>query len=42
MTADYTLPAPDQWAGRKIAPDNYVHDWEAGRRQKSQLAITFG
>ena len=42
MTADYALPPPDQWAGRKIAPDNYAHDWEAGRRQKSQLAITFG
>ena len=23
MTADYALPPPDEWAGRKIAPDNY-------------------
>ena len=28
------LPPPDQWAGRKIAPDDYAHDWEDGRRQK--------
>ena len=42
MTVDYALPPPDQWAGRKITPDDYAHDWEAGRRQKSQLAITFG
>ena len=32
----------DKWAGREITPDNYVHDWEAGRRQESQLAISFG
>ena len=42
MTADYALPPPDKWAGREIAPDDYVHDWEAGRRQESQLAISFG
>ena len=35
MTADHTLPSPDKWAGREIAPDDYVHDWEAGRRQKA-------
>ena len=32
---------PDEWAGREIAPDDYAHDWEAGRRQESQLAISF-
>ena len=42
MTVDHALPPPDEWAGRKIAPDKYVYDWEAGRRQKSQLAISFG
>ena len=42
MTADHTLPPPDEWAGREIAPDNYAHDQEAGRRQESQLAISFG
>ena len=42
MTVDYTLPPPNKWDGREIAADNYVHDWEAGRRQESQLAITFG
>ena len=42
MTADHALPLPDKWAGRQIAPDNYVHDWEAGRRQESKLAISFG
>ena len=26
----------------EIAPDDYEHDWEAGRRQESQLAISFG
>ena len=35
MTADFALPPPDKCAGTVIAPDNYVHDWEAGRRQKS-------
>ena len=35
MTVDYALPPPDEWAGREIAPDNYVHDWEAERRQES-------
>ena len=40
MTADHTLPPLDEWAGREIAPDNYVHDQEAGRRQESQLAIS--
>ena len=29
-------------AGREITLDNYAHDLEAGRRQESQLAITFG
>ena len=33
---------PDKWAGREIAPDDYAHDLEAGRRQESQLAISFG
>ena len=42
MTVDYALPLPDKQAGRDIAPDNYVHDWEAERRKESQLAITFG
>ena len=42
MTTDYALPPPDEWAGREIAPDDYVHDWEAGRRQESWLAIPFG
>ena len=42
MTADYALPPSDEWAGREIAPDNYAHDQEAGRRKKSQLAISFG
>ena len=42
MTADHALPPPDEWDGREIAPDDYVHDQEAGRRQKSQLAISFG
>ena len=35
MTADHTLPPQDEWAGREIEPDNYAHDWEAGRRQKA-------
>ena len=35
MTADHVLPPPDEWAGREITPDDYAHDWEAGRRQKS-------
>ena len=42
MTVDYALPPSDEWAGREIAPGNYVHDWEAGRREESQLAISFG
>ena len=42
MTADYALPLPDKGAGRKITSDDYAHDWEAGRRQESHLAITFG
>ena len=42
MTVDYALPLPDEQAGRGITPDDYAHDWEAGRRQKSQLAISFG
>ena len=25
----------------EITPDDYVHDREAGRRQESQLAISF-
>ena len=41
MTVDYTLPPPDEWAGREITPDNYAHDWEAGRRQESQVTISF-
>ena len=35
MTEDYVLPPPDKQAGREIAPDNYAHDWDAGRRQES-------
>ena len=35
MTVDHALPPPDEWAGREIAPDDYAHDWEAGRRQES-------
>ena len=42
MTADHALPPPDKWAGREITPDDYAHDWEAGRRQESELAISFG
>ena len=35
MTADYALPSPDEWDGREVVPDDYAHDWEAGRRQES-------
>ena len=35
MTTDHTLQLPNQWAGREIAPDDYTHDWEAGRRKKA-------
>ena len=42
MTADYALPPLDKQAGREITLDHYVHDWEAERRQESQLAISFG
>ena len=42
MTVDHVLPPPDEQAGREITPNDYVHDWEAGRRQESQLAISFG
>ena len=35
MTADHPLPPPYYWAGREITPDDYVHDQEAGIRQKS-------
>ena len=35
MTVDHALPPTNEWAGREIAPDNYVHDWEAGRRKKA-------
>ena len=35
MTADHALPPPEEWAGTEIAPDDYAHDQEAGRRQKS-------
>ena len=43
MTAD-TMPYHPQTneAGSEIAPDDYTHDWEAGRRQKSWLTISFG
>ena len=34
-TADHALPPADECAGREITPDDYAHDWEAGRRQKS-------
>ena len=39
-----TMPYHPQfkWAGREIEPDNYAHDQEARRRQKSWLAIAFG
>ena len=33
-TVDYALPPPDKQAGREIAPDNYVHDWEAAAEDK--------
>ena len=35
MIADHTLPPQDKQAGREIAPGDYAHDQEAGRRQKS-------
>ena len=35
MTVGYAQPSPEEWAGREITPDNYVHDWQAGRRQES-------
>ena len=35
MTADHALPPPDEQPGREVAPDDYVHGQEAGRRQKS-------
>ena len=35
MTVDHALPPPDEWAGREIAPDEYVHDLKAGRGQES-------
>ena len=35
MTVDYALPPPDKWACREISPDDYAHDWKAGRRQES-------
>ena len=35
MTVDHALPAPNKWACREIAPDDYAHDQEAGRRQES-------
>ena len=35
MTVDHILPPLDEPAGRDFTPDNYVHGWEAGRRQKS-------
>ena len=35
MTVDYALPPPDEWACREVAPDNYAHEWEAGKRQES-------
>ena len=38
-----TMPYHPQTNGLvEITPDNYAHDWEAGRRQESQLASTFG
>ena len=42
MSADYALPPSDKWDGQEIAPDDYAHDWEARKRQESQLAISFG
>ena len=35
MKADHALPLPDKWAGNEIAPDDYVHDQEAGRRKNA-------
>ena len=32
---------PDEQAGREITTYDYVHDWEAGIRQESWLAISF-
>ena len=42
MTADHALPTPDKWAGKEVTPDDNAHNQEAGRRQESQLAISFG
>ena len=36
-SVDHALSSPDEWAGREITPDDYVQDWEAGKRQKNQL-----
>ena len=33
MTVDYAILLPDELAGREISPDDYAHDWEAGRRK---------
>ena len=35
MTADHALPPPNEWVGREITPEDYAHDQEAGRSQKS-------
>ena len=40
--SDHALPPPNLWVSREIAPDDYAHNWEAGRRQKSWLPIPFG
>ena len=37
-----TMPYHPQMNGLvEITPDDYEYDWETGRRQKSQLAISF-
>ena len=38
--ANHTLPPPDKWAGGEVSSNHYAGDWEAGRRQKGQLART--
>ena len=35
MTVDHALPPQNEWAGWEIAPDDYAHHWEAGRRQET-------
>ena len=39
---NHTLPPPDEWVGGEVSSNHYANDWEAGRRQKGQLARTSG